>query len=363
MMQCQGLASTGAKVRLYAKRTVADPLEFRTALQSHYGVSANAFEVASYFSVGARAQTLRIAALALRHMLRGEAADIVISRNLYASFALAVLCRQRMVFETHQLEYGFRRWMQRLIMTSRRVSTVVISKRLDSALRVHHGAAPFRTVVLHDAAPDDIKCISPEHRRIQLAELAPLPGGAWQKVCGYFGHLYAGRGVEIIAGMAAARPNTLFLVFGGTDADIARCRAAWQLGNLKFMGHLPHQRARQVMSCVDMLLMPYQTSVSIGVPGHDTSDWMSPMKMFEYMATSVPVISSDLPALREVLVNGVNCLLAAPASLPQWLEALDRLTADEALAAALGARARAECVAEFNWTRRAHSLIQAMPSQ
>ena len=58
--------------------------------------------------------------------------------------------------------------------------------------------------------------------------------------------------------------------------------------------------------------MPYQAKVSIGVKGHDTGRWMSPMKMFEYMAAGVPVISSDLAVLREILINEKNALLVSP---------------------------------------------------
>ena len=45
--------------------------------------------------------------------------------------------------------------------------------------------------------------------------------------------------------------------------------------------------------------------------GGITTDWMSPLKMFEYMAAARPIVASDLPALREVL-NENNALLIPP---------------------------------------------------
>ena len=47
--------------------------------------------------------------------------------------------------------------------------------------------------------------------------------------------------------------------------------------------------------------MPYQRNVGIGTKNSDTSNWMSPMKMFEYMSTGVPIVSSDLPVLKKFL--------------------------------------------------------------
>ena len=82
--------------------------------------------------------------------------------------------------------------------------------------------------------------------------------------------------------------------------------------------------------------MPYQTKVSIGSKGHDTGRWMSPMKMFEYMAAGVPIISSDLPVLREILRNEENALLVSPSKHKEWCMALDRLSNDPVLAESIG---------------------------
>ena len=43
--------------------------------------------------------------------------------------------------------------------------------------------------------------------------------------------------------------------------------------------------------------------------GTNLADWISPLKMFEYMAQGKAIVASDLPMLREVLRNGENALL------------------------------------------------------
>jgi glycosyltransferase involved in cell wall biosynthesis len=77
------------------------------------------------------------------------------------------------------------------------------------------------------------------------------------------------------------------------------------------------------------------------------------------MATGVPLVSSDLPVLREVLRNGHNSLLVPPDDVPAWIAALDRLLAQPALAQALGGQAHAEYRAHHTWTRRAEALLAA----
>ena len=280
------------------------------------------------------------------------------SRNLYAAFALAVLQRRALIFETHQLERGPRKALQRAIMTCPWVITVAISQSLVHHLTRHHGVPPARTLVLHDAAPRGLTRATPEARRGRLARfgLAHLERST---VCAYFGHLYPGRGIDVIEAMAAARPGVKFLVFGGNDAEIMRRMAANACTNLSFLGHVPHTAAREAMAAVDVLLMPYQTSVSIGVPGHDTAAWMSPMKMFESLGSGVPLISSDLSALREVLSDDRNALLVPPGDPHAWIAALDRLSVSPDLARRLGEQGHADYLAHYTWDARARRLLSA----
>ena len=357
VMQCDGLEKAGADVTLYAKRTLPDESMLMPALRDAYGIDLPRVRLVSYYSASGRGNNLKIAGLALSYMHRGKWPDAILSRNLYASYVIAVLERRPLIFETHQLEQGIRKVMQRTIMTRPWVTTVAVSHKMLKYLREHHGVSPRHSLVLHDAAPEGIIPLPPEERRAALARIVSQVDGRWQAVSGYFGHLYAGRGIEVIETMAKARPNVLFLVFGGNDADVKARLKACSAQNLLFTGHVPHPVAKQAMRAVDVLLMPYQESVSIGVGGHDTALWMSPIKMFEYLASGVPVISSDLPVLREVLADGKNCLMAVPDSPDSWLAALDRLIAAPGLAMVIGNQGHLDYVREHTWTQRAKRIL------
>ena len=356
--QCDALVRTGAEVTLYAKRSVPDAGSLAKALDAGYGINTGSLNVVSYFSQSSRADSLRIAAMAARRLARRSAHEAVLSRNLYAAFAIGVLQRRPLIFETHQLELGARKAMQRIVMTRPWITTVVISNRLVQHLTLHHGIAPRHPAVLPDAAPDGIVPIPPADRRATLLRLVPSASGNWRAVCGYFGHLYEGRGIEVIQALAGMRPEILFLVYGGNDADVAAKRSANTSPNLRYMGHVPHPQARCVMTAMDVLVMPYQRQVSIGLAGHDTAEWMSPMKMFEYLASGVPVIASRLPALGEVLEDGRNSLMVAPDRPEEWSTALDRLLSNPALGRSLGEQAHEQYRIKHTWTVRAKSLIQ-----
>ena len=110
------------------------------------------------------------------------------------------------------------------------------------------------------------------------------------------------------------------------------------------------------MGAVDLLLMPYQAQVSIGLVGHDTGRWMSPMKMFEYMSSGTPFVASDLPVLREVLRDGDNAVLVAPNDLPAWRRSILALQDDPALRQTLARRAYDDYQAHYTWRRRAERI-------
>jgi glycosyltransferase involved in cell wall biosynthesis len=360
MHQCNGFAQIGVKVILYAKRTLHDSFELTSDLQKNYGVDTLNWQLITFNSKISQADTLRIALMAIRPILRAPRCEIVLSRNLHAAWLLAT-ARRPMLFETHQLEYGIRKPMQRWIMTRPWVRTIVISDCLIDCLEEHHSIRLHDPLVLHDAAPAGIVRLLPKYRRKALAELLNISISdlaLWSGVCGYFGQLYSGRGIEIIEAMAIARPSCLFLVVGGNDSDvIARRINAPQ--NLKFMGHVSHQLAQSLQRAVDVLLMPYQRSVSIGIRGHDTARWMSPMKMFEYLAAGVPIISSDLPVLREILINEENCMLVSPADVSSWINALDRIIKNTEFSEYIGSNAHLQYQRQHTWNYRAEKIIAA----
>jgi glycosyltransferase involved in cell wall biosynthesis len=125
------------------------------------------------------------------------------------------------------------------------------------------------------------------------------------------------------------------------------------------MGYIPHVESHKIMKLVDILLMPYQHKVSIGDNFRDTARWMSPMKMFEYMASGVPIISSDLPVLKEVLHNESNALLVEPNEADAWIKAVLRLIEDTKLASRISLQALDDYKTHYTWEIRAKKIIKA----
>ncbi len=81
-----------------------------------------------------------------------------------------------------------------------------------------------------------------------------------------------------------------------------------------------------------------------------------PIKLFEYMAAGLPVISSDFPVWREI-VEGADCgLLVDPRDVDAISEAMNWVMAHPDEAQAMGERGRRAVEERFNWNLEAETL-------
>ncbi len=175
---------------------------------------------------------------------------------------------------------------------------------------------------------------------------------------GYIGHLYKGRGIEVIADIAKHHQDCKFHIVGGNPEDTAYWKNEYcGITNLFFYGHVDHAVTKDFMMNFDILLAPYQKKVQVA-GGGNTEKWMSPLKIFEYMSSGIPFICSDIAVLREVLGNKRNCLLCAPDVTQEWIDAVDLLKNNQQLRADIGRQAREEFLANYTWKTRASNIVR-----
>jgi glycosyltransferase involved in cell wall biosynthesis len=72
-----------------------------------------------------------------------------------------------------------------------------------------------------------------------------------------------------------------------------------------FIDRQPVTELYKYMSASNVLLMPFPFTIHYAY-------YMSPLKMFEYMANKRPIVASRLPSIEEVLVDKKNAILCEP---------------------------------------------------
>lgn len=292
----------------------------------------------------------------LRALARRSRPDVAFADDVRSGLALA-LAGIPVIVEFHSMLFHTspigRAALRRLLARDELRGLVTISEALRDDLVEATGTSPDLVTVLPEAArprtDEELAAAPPDWLRTTMRE------GALQ--VGYSGSLYGGRGVALMAEVARRLPDVDVHVVGGPEREAVALRDREDRpANLIVHGLRPVTDAERLQAAMDVLLAPYGRSVT--TPGGiDTSRWMSPMKVFEYFAAGRAIVCSDLPALREVLEDGVTAVLVDAEDTEAWVAAVVRLRDDVRLRDALGVRGRAVHADRFTWTARTRGLL------
>jgi glycosyltransferase involved in cell wall biosynthesis len=311
-----------------------------------YNVEKN-FEIMP-FSIPAMRGWKYVFAYKLARWIKKHPADVLYSRTLYCA-AMVSFFGLPVASEFHRppsYEKGiWKRLVKKYYKSANLTKVVVISEALKK-LFLNAGFAEQKVLVAHDAAN------LPE----TTGKVALGPG----LHVGYTGHLYTGKGMEVIEAVAPLMKEVNFHVVGGTEVDIAKWKDRITSSNVIFHGFKPQNEISLYINAFDICLLPNQRK--IGVWGNDNvniSDVTSPLKMFEYMAHKKPVIASDLPVLKEVL-NETNAMLCNPDVPQEWVNAIRFLQENADFRAAIANKAFADFAASHSWYKRAEFILASL---
>lgn len=164
--------------------------------------------------------------------------------------------------------------------------------------------------------------------------------------------------LEAFARVIAEYPSARLILVGDGERRQAMMQLADQLGLgqvTRFTGMVTHEEVPNYLAAADIGIVPY--------PPMDTDLWLSPLKLYEYMASGLVVVASDIGQLNKTITDGVNGLLVPPGDAVGMAEAIIRLLLNKELRTQLGAHARNDAVQKHSWDEyinRLESLFRAV---
>ena len=165
--------------------------------------------------------------------------------------------------------------------------------------------------------------------------------GLARPVIGFFGLLAEWIDLELLAAIARRRPHWTLLLLGKATVDTGALRA---LPNVRLVGQKPYAALPAYCRAFDVGLIPFRID--------ELTVRANPLKLREYLAAGLPVVSTDLPEVRKYA--GLVRLAAGPEG---FIEAIEAALADRNEPAD---RARVAAMQSESWEARVEQISELL---
>ena len=348
MKMCNAFASLGHEVTLLAPWTKKLEEKGVENLFEYYGVEEN-FTLKKLFSPNIKYLKKIIYSFRCLKEVQKINPGIVYGRDDMFAFYLTQKNGFNTLFERHEPfrkeDFQHRMFKKFLAIKKDKIKLITISNKLrqmysdrynigiDSILVAQSATSLFNNI--------DLPEVNLSKNKINI---------------GYIGSLFKGRGIEIIIQLAQHFKNIDFHVIGGKKEDIEFWKnEANNSSNLIFYGFINPKETYKYRNMCDILIAPYQGAEE----GNRNSDYMSPIKIFEYMASKKVIICSDLPAIRESIDEN-HAIFANNKNINEWIKAVEYLVENPKEIEVLSNNAYNHCLENFTYEARCKKILKVL---
>lgn len=198
----------------------------------------------------------------------------------------------------------------------------------------------------------DINMFKPDNNRAPIRQRHGFSHEDF--VIGYIGTLDSHKHIDLLLkAFQRVRQSSynLKLVIVGDGPDMSSLKQLTASLNLSdhvvYTNWLPHNDIPLYLNCFDLAIH------------HHAGDYMSPLKLFEYMACGVAVIGPNTSAVKDVFTDNVH-LLITDGSVDDIASKILILLKDDAMRTRLASGALQFVRENYTWSHNADSIIQAI---
>ena len=147
-----------------------------------------------------------------------------------------------------------------------------------------------------------------------------------------------------------------YYIYGGSKDEISEIKK-FNSENLIIHPQISYKDVKKKLSEMDILLMPYTDKTTFSGNYGDIVNFMSPMKMFDYLGAGKIIISSEIKVLKEILKKNYNSILIRNyLNVIEWKKKIEMLDLNSSFSKKL--RTNALITAKkYNWIDRARKMI------
>lgn len=319
---------------------------------------------ASFDMIFALLNTFSFSISLIFFVLRNKEITIIYTRdtNIF-SLIQPILSRLRpklrYVIEIHSMPTISWR-MKRFLKILRKSDLVVsINKQMKKIIFTEDRLFSVPIIVAHDAV--DLNLFSQNFEKNFMRDKLRLPKN--KIIISFVGKFHTNgleKGIDDIIKaselLSKKRSDLVFLFVGGPEDYIKKYKKRiGDLGlnteNYQFRDKRPVIEVPEYLCASDILLMPHPDHIFFKM-------CISPLKLFEYMASARPIIASTIPSVQEILIHDHNAFLVGPSSPPDIARGILEILADPKRGERLAKQAHID-VQGMTWNHRAKKIMSS----
>ena len=224
--------------------------------------------------------------------------EIYITRNFFTCFLL-IMFRKKIIMELHH----------DLNMESR------IVRFLVKKIKFLNSPCVKKIIAITKGVKNEYV----ENNIINSNKIVVLPSGSSIKKkfefstkkkffkIGYFGSLFRSRGLDLIKNLAKIDKQNKYYLFGNLD-EIKNLKYKNFNKNIFFNNYIPYRNIPNELKKMDILLMPYVSSITVAGNIGDITKFTSPLKLFDYLSVGKIIMCSDFNVLKEAVKEKKNVI-------------------------------------------------------
>jgi len=234
--------------------------------------------------------------------------DLIISRNIISSLVLAILDIKN-VLEIHTELTGFTSEIYTFLNNNSKIKKNIKYIFIHRNLKKYFNLKENKFIILDDA--------------VKVSDFQNLKIKTLKNTFVYTGSLLEGKGIEIIIALANHYKNYKFKVYGNLDTLPKKLLINKSLKNLNIENYIPYYKIPKVLGSSEFLLMPYPKKIGVLIKDLDVKDYISPLKMFEYLSAKKIIFASYQNSYKHILKNNFNSILIRNNKISEWIKSID----------------------------------------
>lgn len=360
MKMCEAFSNNRIKVKLIIPRRINnifdDPFEYYSVERNFEIVKIPTIDFGST-RVGFWLQTITFSICAGLYALFHQS-YIMYSRDELLFYFLSFILPKNLCWEVHTNRYN--------IIVSKVARSCLCVITISGGLRnffISKGIEEERIVVAHDGVNISDFNFGKETKSTIRARLNIPRNRIVLAYIGKYKTMSKDKGIDslikVFPEIKKKNPLAFLLIVGINKNELLNIKSVFNKSMIdsddyKIVLHIPHHRVIPYLVLSDIMIMNYPNIEHYAL-------YMSPLKMFEYMASKNIIVASKLPSIEEIL-NDKNCVFCEPDNPESFLSAIN-FVFDNTLEVSYRAQNAFVDVKNYSWHNRSVIIVKALNDQ